>query len=297
MEERHFDIAASAQVVLEEASLRLADWLHRQTGEANLCLAGGVALNCVMNSRLQQDSPFQRVWVQPAAGDAGTALGAALWVWAQERSSAERWRMEDAYLGPDYDDAAIEQALEHGKLAYERCPDIAAATAECLAQGKVVGWFQGRMEFGPRALGARSILASPADPDMVQRLNQLKDREDFRPVAPAVLEEAAGEFFEDCQDAPFMLFVYQVRPEQADRVPAIRHVDNTARVQTVNAVRAPLYHRVISQFRERTGLPVVVNTSFNSRGQPIVCTPQDALECFYTSPIDALAIGSYLLVK
>jgi carbamoyltransferase len=297
MEERHFDIAASAQVVLEEASLRLADWLHRQTGETNLCLAGGVALNCVMNSRLQQDSPFQRVWVQPAAGDAGTALGAALWVWAQERDSPERWRMEDAYLGPDYDDAAIEQALRHGKLDYERCPDIAAATAKCLAQGKVAGWFQGRMEFGPRALGARSILASPADPDMVQRLNQLKDREDFRPVAPAVLEEAAGEFFEDCQEAPFMMFVYQVRPEQADRVPAIRHVDNTARVQTVSAARAPLYHRAISQFRELTGLPLVVNTSFNSRGQPIVCTPQDALECFYTSPIDALAIGSYLLVK
>jgi carbamoyltransferase len=296
-EERHFDIASSAQQVLEEASLRLAEWLHQKTGEANLCLAGGVALNCVMNSRLQQDSPFQRVWVQPAAGDAGTALGAALWVWAQEHGGAERWRMEDAYLGPDYDDAAIEQALVHGKLPYKRCADIAAATAECLAQGKVVGWFQGRMEFGPRALGARSILASPADPDMVQRLNQLKDREDFRPVAPAVLEEAAGEFFSDCHEAPFMLFVYQVRPDQADRVPAIRHVDNTARVQTVSAARAPLYHRVISQFRERTGLPVVVNTSFNSRGRPIVCTPQDAVECFYTSPIDALAIGSFLLEK
>ena len=303
-DDHHFDVAASLQVVLEEAALRLAGWLHDRTGEEDLCLAGGVALNCVMNSRLLEDSPFRRVWVQPAAGDAGTSLGAALWVWAEQRNGGAagggtdgRWRMEDAYLGPGYGDDEIAAALAHAKIRAEPSEDIARVTADCLARGLVVGWFQGRMEFGPRALGARSILATPADPSMVQRLNQLKDREDFRPVAPAVLEEAASEYFAGCDDAPFMLFVYKVRPEVADRVPAIRHVDGTARVQTVSPARAPLYHAVISRFRERTGLPVLVNTSFNTRGQPIVCTPRDALECFFSSPIDALALGSYLLVK
>jgi carbamoyltransferase len=297
IEQRHFDIAASAQVVLEESCLKLADWLHGQTREENLCLAGGVALNCVMNSRLQNESPFRRVWVQPAATDSGTSLGAALWVWAQQSGSADRWRMEDAYLGPGFDASAIERVLQHGKVRYEHCSDIGDRAAECLAKGHVVAWFQGRMEFGPRALGARSILASPSDPGMVQRLNQLKDREDFRPVAPAVLEEAAPEYFQGCTDSPFMLFVYQVRPDKEEFIPAIRHVDGSARVQTVSAERAPNFHHLIDRFRARTGLPVVVNTSFNSRGKPIVCTPQDALECFYTSPIDALALGDYLIVK
>jgi carbamoyltransferase len=298
LEPRHFDVAASLQVALEEAALRLADWLQSRTGEEALCLAGGVALNCVMNARLERESRFRRVWVQPAAGDAGTSLGAALWVWAQQAGpGGGRWRMHDAYLGPEYGDGEIEAALRHAGLTAQRYPDIADAVAECLARGQVVGWFQGRMEFGPRALGARSILATPADPGMVQRLNQLKDREDFRPVAPAVLEEAAAEYFEGCEHSPFMLFVYRVRPDQAARVPAIRHVDGTARAQTVNAARAPLFHRLVSRFRDRTGLPLVVNTSFNTRGQPIVCTPQDALACFYTAPIDALALGNYLLVK
>jgi carbamoyltransferase len=256
-----------------------------------------VALNCVMNSRLQRETPFRRAWTQPASGDAGTALGAALWVWHQQSGHTDRWRMQDAYLGPEYDSTAIEKTLRHAKLRYQHCSDIAAATAECLAQEKIVGWFQGRMEFGPRALGARSIIASPRDPAMMQRLNELKDREDFRPVAPAVLEESANDYFEDCTDAPFMTFVYQVRPERAHEIPAIRHVDGSARVQTVNAERSPRYHRMIDSFRALTGVPVIVNTSFNSRGLPIVCTPQDALECFYISPIDALAIGDYLLVK
>jgi carbamoyltransferase len=294
----HFDIAASIQLVLEEAGIRLAAWLHERTGERNLCLAGGVALNCVMNSRILRETPFERVWVQPAAGDAGTSLGAAMWVAARQGASdGRRWQMEHAYLGPSFDDAEIEAVLQHAKLTYRRCDDIADVAASCLSEGRVLGWFQGRMEYGPRALGARSILASPADPAMVQRLNLLKDREDFRPVAPAVLEEAATEYFDNEGSSPFMLFVYQVRPEQAERVPAIRHVDGTARIQTVSARHAPLYHRAISRFRDRTGLPVVVNTSFNTRSHPVVCTPQDALECFYTSPIDALAIGSFLLVK
>jgi carbamoyltransferase len=297
-ETRHYDIAASLQTVLEEACLNLAGWLHERTGEKDLCMAGGVALNCVMNSRLVRESRFERIWVQPAAGDAGAAMGAAMWLWTRKGgANGGRWRMHDAYLGPEYDDKVIGGVLKHGQLPYRHCEDIAGAAAECIAQGKVVGWFQGRMEFGPRALGARSILATPADPGMVERLNQLKDREDFRPVAPAVLEEAAADYFENCGDAPFMLFVYRVRPDKAALVPAIRHVDGTARVQTVSAARAPLFHRVISRFQDITGLPVVVNTSFNTRGRPIVCTPRDALECFYTSPIDALAIGSYLLTK
>jgi len=302
----HFDIASSLQVVLEEAGLRLATWLHQRTGERNLCLAGGVALNCVMNSRIARESPFEHVWVQPAAGDAGTSLGAALDVWAEQeslgacdgsRSASSRWQMESAYLGPSFADDQIRAALDHARLAYTRPADLTAAVAEQLAQGKVVGWFQGRMEFGPRALGARSILASPTDPAMMQRLNELKDREDFRPVAPVVLAEEAGRFFAGCDESPFMLFVYDVRPEVADLVPAIRHVDGTARAQTVRREQSPLFHRLLEQFRERSGVPVLVNTSFNTRGKPIVCTPQDALECFYTSPIDVLAVGSYHLTK
>jgi carbamoyltransferase len=308
-EAEHFDIASSLQVVLEEAGLHLATWLHRRTGEPNLCLAGGVALNCVMNSRIARESPFERVWVQPAAGDAGTSLGAALAVWAGQSvagqpgtgqsgaNGAARWRMESAYLGPAYDDDQIMAALDHARLTYTRPADLTVAVADALAQGKVVGWFQGRMEYGPRALGARSILASPTDPQMMHRLNELKDREDFRPVAPVVLAEEAGRYFEGCEDSPFMLFVYRVRPEMADRVPAIRHVDGTARAQTVRREQAPLFHTLLERFQERSGVPVLVNTSFNTRGKPIVCTPQDALECFYTSPIDVLAIGGFVLQK
>jgi carbamoyltransferase len=300
--DRHFDIASSLQVVLEEACLKLASWLHRRSGERSLCLAGGVALNCVMNSRLATDSPFEHIWVQPAAGDAGTSLGAALSVWAGQADQNvhpghTRWRMESAYLGPAFDDEQIREVLDHAKLTYTRPVDLADTVADHLTRGEIVGWFQGRMEFGPRALGARSILASPTDPAMMQRLNQLKDREDFRPVAPAVLEEEAGRYFDGCTTSPFMLFVHNVRPEAADQVPAIRHIDGTARVQTVSCEQAPLYHRLLERFEAKTGVPVLVNTSFNTRGKPIVCTPQDALECFFTSPLDTLAIGSYVVQK
>jgi carbamoyltransferase len=298
LEPRHFDIASSLQHVLEETTLQLAEWLYRQTGEENLCLAGGVALNCVMNSRIQRESSFKDVWIQPAAGDAGTSLGAALWVWSQlSEGGGSRWPMDNAYLGPEFDNTAIEHALKHAGLQYERCDDIAATTAACLASQKVVGWFQGRMEFGPRALGARSIVASPTDPAMVERLNWLKDREDYRPVAPAVLEECASEYFDDARESPFMLFVYDVRPEMAHRIPAVRHVDGTARIQTVSRAHSPSFYALIDRFRALTGVPVVVNTSFNTRSRPIVCTPQDALECFYTSPIDVLAIGDFVLRK
>ena len=297
-EQKHIDIAHSLQAVLEETVAQMAQWLHQQTGARHLAMAGGVALNCVMNARLRDEGPFERVWVQPAAGDSGTALGAALWVDREQRAErARRWQMDHVFLGPGYDDDAIEQLLREARLPYRRVADIAQATADLLAQNKVVGWFQGRMEFGPRSLGARSILASPIDPDMQSHLNQIKDREDFRPVAPVVLEEEAGGWFVDGGVSPFMLFIYDVRPDKAERIPAVRHVDGTARVQTINRSQHPLYYELLKAFHARTGVPVLVNTSFNTRGEPIVCTPRDALESFCTTPLDVLAIGSFLLEK
>jgi len=297
-EARHQNIARSLQVALEETVLEMAGWLHGQTGARHLAMAGGVALNCVLNARIRDRGPFERVWVQPAAGDAGTALGAALLVDAKERRGWRKcWTMEHAYWGPAFDDAEIEELLRHSKARYTRPESIAQATAELLCQDRIVGWFQGRMEFGPRALGARSVIASPIHESMQARLNQLKEREDFRPVAPAVLEEEASRWFVNAGRAPFMLFVYDVAPDKAERIPAVRHTDGTARIQTVNRAQNPRYYDVIQAFRERTGVPVLVNTSFNTRGEPIVCTPRDALECYFTSPLDALAIGSFLLEK
>ena len=294
----HFDIARSMQVVLEETVLDIARWLQANTGDRDLCLAGGVALNCVMNARLRDEGPFDRIWVQPAAGDAGTVLGAALWIDAQERDAGERrYQMDHAYLGPCYTDAEIESFLTWSKLPFRRLDDVAEETAALLAEGCIVGWFQGRMEFGPRALGARSILASPIDLDMQARLNEIKDREDFRPVAPVVLAEKAAEWFVGAGDSPFMLFVNDVVPDRANRIPAVRHVDGTARIQTISRSQNPLYYDLIAAFERQTGVPVLVNTSFNTRGEPIVCTPRDAVECFWTSPLDALVIGSYLLRK
>lgn len=298
MEQRHFDIAHSLQVVLEETVLALATWLQATTHADNLCIAGGVALNCVLNARLRDSGLFKQIWVQPAAGDAGTALGAALWTDAQERGSQERqYCMQHAFLGPAYSDEDIEQFLRWSKLPYRRLSDVAEETADLLAQDKVIGWFQQRMEFGPRALGARSILASPLHASMQTRLNEIKDREDFRPVAPVVLEEEGANWFVGADVSPFMLFVYDVKPERADAIPAVRHVDGTARIQTINRQQHPRYYDLLKAFQARTGVPVLVNTSFNTRGEPIVCTPRDAIECFWTSPLDALIIGSFLLEK
>ena len=296
LEQKHFDIARSLQLVLEESAVALARGLKERTGCGNLAMAGGVALNCVMNARIRDAGAFERVWVQPAAGDAGTALGAALWTDFEHRGG-RGWRMDHAYLGPAYADEEIEGFLKRSRLRFRRMKDIPAETAAILAQDRIVGWFQGRMEFGPRALGARSILASPLSADMQQRLNEIKDREDFRPVAPVVLEEAASEWFVNAGVSPFMLFVHDVRPDKADRIPAVRHVDGTARIQTVNRAQHPLYYDLIAAFGRLTGVPVLVNTSFNTRSEPVVCTPRDAVECFWTSPIDALAIGSFLLEK
>lgn len=297
-EQRHMDIAHSLQVVLEETVLRMAQWLHEATGARNLVLAGGVALNCVMNARLRDRGPFEQVWVQPAAGDSGTALGAALWIDAQQRpGQPRRWSMDHVFLGPSYGDDEIEAFLRQAMLPYRRSADIASDAAALLAQGKVLGWFQGRMEYGPRSLGARSILASPVQAEMQARLNQIKDREDFRPVAPVVLEEEAAEWFVGARVSPFMVFINDVRPDRVDRIPAVRHVDGTARIQTINRDQNPAYYDLLRAFRKQTGVPVLVNTSFNTRGEPIVCTPRDAVESFCTTPLDALAIGSFLLEK
>lgn len=296
--EKHFDIAHSLQKVLEETVLKLAGWLHSKTKEENLCLAGGVALNCVLNAVLRDKGPFKNIWVQPAAGDAGTALGAALWVDLQERPGAERnFTMDHVYWGPEFEDKDIEDFLQWTKVPYKKMKNVAEETAAILAQDKVIGWYQGRMEFGPRALGSRSILASPVSPGMQARLNEIKDREDFRPVAPVVLEEDAPDWFENASYSPFMLFVYNVKKEKEDKIPAVRHVDGTARIQTVNAEQHPAYHSLLKEFKKLTGVPVLVNTSFNTRGEPIVCTPRDAIECFWTSPFDALVINSFLLEK
>lgn len=294
---RHHDIARSLQKVLEDRVLAVAAWLRAESGLPDLCLAGGVALNCVLNARLRDSGLFRRLWVQPAAGDAGTALGAALWVDARERSQAgRRYCMEHTYLGPDFSEDEMETALVRAKLRYRRPRDLCHEVAALLARDRIVGWFQGRMEFGPRALGARSLLASPREAAMQERLNDIKDREDFRPVAPAVLAEEAGDWFVGGED-PFMLFVAKVRPERLSQVPAVCHVDGTARVQTVTPATNPLFHQLLREFKRQTGVPVLINTSFNIRGRPIVCTPADALQCFFTAPLDALAMGPFLLEK
>lgn len=334
LQEHHLDLAASLQDLLEDTVLELARWLHRASGERCLAMAGGVALNCLMNSRLRDAGVFDEVWVQPAAGDAGTALGAALWVDARARLrgpggaaapesavnaadafaggggaqdeegtplAPRRWHMTHAYLGPSFAEAEIEALLRWAKLRYRRLDDVPGEAAALLARGAILGWFQGAMEFGPRALGARSILASPLDAEMQVRLNELKDREDFRPVAPVVPEEFLGDWFEPSQAnggrSPFMLFTYQALANRRARIPAACHIDGSARVQTVAQESMPLFHALLCEFGRRTEVPVLINTSFNVRGEPIVCTPRAALEAFHGTPLDVLVIGPFLLEK
>jgi len=257
-----------------------------------------VALNCVLNARIRDKGPFKNMWVQPASGDAGTALGAAIYTDLQQNKQADKnYRMPHAYWGPEYSDAEIEKFLQWAKVPYRKLQNIAEETADILLQDKIIGWFQGRMEFGPRALGSRSILASPMSPSMQSRLNVVKDREDFRPVAPVVLEEDAAEWFRNASQSPFMLSVFDVQPDKASLIPAVRHVDGTARIQTVNGEQHQQYYDLLKAFKKKSGVPVLVNTSFNTLGKPIVCTPRDAVECFWSSPFDALVIGSYIVEK
>jgi carbamoyltransferase len=290
----HADLAATVQRRLEEVLLELAGWLHERTGERRLAMAGGVALNCVANSRLWRDGPFDEIWVQPAAGDSGTALGAALYAAHDDGAPVEP--MTTAALGRGWAPHELEQWLERAALPYERPDDVAEEAAEVLARNGVVAWFQGRSEYGPRALGRRSLMADPRDPANLERLNDVKGREQFRPVAPMVLEERAAEIFEGGPiPSPYMLFTHRVRPEWLGRIPAVVHVDGTARIQTVSPQREPAVARTLRAFERRTGVPVVVNTSLNTAGRPMVDDPRDALECFGSAPVDALVMGPFLL--
>jgi carbamoyltransferase len=289
----HADLAASVQARVEEVLLELASWLHARTGEEALTMAGGVALNCVANTRLWRESPFTYLWAQPAAGDAGTALGAAAFVARSEGDAVEP--MASAALGRSWTDSELEAWLRRARVAFERPADVAAAVAEVLAGDGIVGWFQGRSEWGPRALGHRSLLANATRAENLERLNDIKGREAFRPVAPMVLEERAAEIFDGPLPSPYMLFTHRIRDDWQARIPAVAHVDGTARIQTVNPAAEPLLARLLRVVEDSLGVPVVVNTSFNTAGRPMVDDPRDALECFGSAPIDALAIGPFLV--
>jgi carbamoyltransferase len=322
--QREMDIAASIQAVTEEIVLRLGRTLQRETGAANLCLAGGVALNCVANGRLLREGPFRDLWIQPAAGDAGGALGAALCAWhehlGEPRAPVPGDAMRGSFLGPEYDDGEIEAALGNLGAVYERIDRgaLVPRAAERLAAGDVVGWFQGRMEFGPRALGARSILGDPRSPRMQATMNlKIKFRESFRPFAPAVLEERVADWFDLDRRSPYMLLVAPVAAAKRrlmtvdeerlfgidklnvarSAIPAVTHVDYSARIQTVNRETQPLFHALLAEFERRTGCPVLVNTSFNVRGEPIVNTPEEAYRCFMRTNMDTLVIGDCVMDK
>lgn len=320
----HMDIAASIQAVTEEAILRMTRSLAAEFGVSNLCMAGGVALNCVANGKVLRDGAFKNIWIQPAAGDAGGALGAALAAWHKEfdkpRTAASHDSMQGAYLGPTFSDEQIEIQLKEAGATYSLMSqeDIVHKTAEALASGNAIGWFQGRMEFGPRALGNRSILGDPRSETTQKNLNlKVKFRESFRPFAPSVLREDVSDWFDIDSDSPYMLLVADVNTDirrkmtehertlfgidklnvKRSEIPAVTHVDYSARVQTVHRETNPLYHALISEFKRLTGCPVVVNTSFNVRGEPIVCTPTDAFRCFMGTDLDVLVVGNYYMEK
>ena len=298
IEERHADIAASLQLVTEEITLHLCKYVHDVTGLSTLCLAGGVALNSVMNGRLHRESPFKEIFVQPAANDAGASLGSALHIYHgllhQERASA----MQHTLLGPEFSDEEIREALDISKFRYERHDNVAEAAAKLIAEGNVIGWFQGRMEWGPRALGSRSIVADPRRAEMRDHINEyIKFREEFRPLAPSVLEERASEYFECRGSYPFMVVVLPVREDKRSVIPAVTHVDGSARIHTVSRDIDGRYYSLIEEFAKLTGVPVVLNTSFNLRDEPIVMTPRDAIRCFAASGLDYLVVGDYIVRK
>ncbi len=323
--QREMDLAASIQKVIEEIVIKMANSIAKDTGEKNLCLAGGVALNCVVNGILLREKIFDDIWIQPAAGDAGGALGAALSVWYLHYKKdriipLELDDMKGAYLGPGFNSAEIESELNICGANFKKLNDkeLTEQVANALVKGKAIGWMQGRMEFGPRALGARSIIADPRSPVMQKQLNlKIKFRESFRPFAPSVLSEDVGDWFNHNSDSPYMLLVADIHKDKRrtmtkyekslfgieklniprSSVPAITHVDYSARIQTVHVETNPKFHAVISRFKEKTGCPLVVNTSFNVRGEPIVCSPTDAFKCFMGTELDVLAVGNYFLLK
>ena len=290
----HADLACSVQARLEEVLVDLARWVHAQTGDRVLTMAGGTALNCVANSRIWRESPFEEVWVQPAAGDAGTSLGAALQAGAD--GGDDPVPMPGAALGRSWSDEELAAWLRGAAVPFTTPEDLAGEVADILAGNGVIGWFDGRSEFGPRALGQRSLLAHPGHPANLERLNDVKGREQFRPVAPMVLADRAGEIFTDGPvPSPYMLFVHTVRPAWRERIAAAVHVDGTARIQTVDPGEQPRLGRMLRAFEQRTGLPVVINTSLNTAGRPMVDDPRDALELFGSAPVDALVVGPHLV--
>lgn len=323
--QREMDLARSVQEVTEEVMLRMVRHIKKQTGQANLCMAGGVALNCVSNGKLLRSGIFDNIWIQPAAGDAGSAIGAALIAYHHHLGKPAvpkkgRDMQKGTYLGPEYSSEAIQKFLDENRLPFERLDNDALLeiVADLLAKGQVIGWFQGRMEFGPRSLGNRSIIGDARSPEMQKKMNlKIKFRESFRPFAPSVLFEKAGEWFELESESPYMLLVADVRKEKLrqmtaqeqqlwgvdklnvvrSEIPAVTHVDYSARVQTVNKADNPKYHALIAKFHEKTGCPVIVNTSFNVRGEPIVESPSDAYKCFMRTDMDALVLGDFILYK
>ncbi|MBW1854741.1 MAG: hypothetical protein JRJ00_08700, partial [Deltaproteobacteria bacterium] len=323
--QRDMDLARSVQEVTEEVMLRMVRHINKETGQKNLCLAGGVALNCVGNGRVLREGPFENIWIQPAAGDAGGALGAALFVWYQyleNRRVADNKKdvQQGSYLGPEFENGDIKDYLKREKIPYTEIGDeeIPEKIADLIADQKVIGWFQGRMEFGPRALGGRSIIGDARSPEMQEKMNlKIKFRESFRPFAPSVIKESVSDFFEMEGESPYMLLVAPVKkeicremsPEEQQRfgldklhvvrstIPAVTHVDYSARVQTVSKDDNPLYYRMIAKYGEKYGCPVIINTSFNVRGEPIVCTPGDAYLCFMRTNMDYLIMGNFLIEK
>jgi carbamoyltransferase len=297
MPQHYSDIAFALQVTLEEAGLHLARWLQKETGMTKLAVAGGVALNSVMNGRILLETPFEEFFAQPAAADDGASLGSALEV-SVGKYGRPRPKDGFTYTGPEFTEAEMEQALVDAGVEYERMDDIAGHAAAKIADGKIIGWVQGRMECGPRALGNRSLLADPRHAESKERMNEkVKHREPFRPFAPSCLAERAGEYFVSDYPSPVMLLVFDVLEHQRAAVPAITHVDGTARVQTVSRADNPLYYELISKFDALTGVPMLVNTSFNDNNEPIVCTPQDAIACYLKTDVDALALGPFWVEK
>jgi carbamoyltransferase len=291
--EPYKDIAASGQKVLEDLLLKMATWCREETGEHALCLAGGIALNAVANGRVREQRVFRDLWIQPAAGDAGCSLGIPFFIWNGVLGQPRRFVMEHAYWGPEYSESEMQQAIEAHGLAPRRVDDVERQTARLLAAGHVIGWYQGRMEWGPRALGHRSILADPRRADMKNVINsKVKFREPYRPFAPSVLEEDVEEYFQFNGASPFMTIVCRVRDDRTDAIPAVTHIDGTARIQTVSRQHSPRYWTLIDEFKALTGVPMVLNTSFNVKGEPIVCTPDDAVRCFLKTDIDYLVLGN-----
>lgn len=298
-DQRHYDIAYSFQKVIENAGVHVAKHLYEITQLPNLCMTGGVVLNCLMNKRIVEETPFKEFFFQPIANDAGASLGSALYFYHQTLDKPRNFVFDSVFLGPEFSAGQIEDVLIKKGLTYKRCANIAKETAPYVAEGKVVGWFQGRMEAGPRALGNRSIIASPLDSSMKDTLNEcVKKREHFRPFAPAVLEEKVSEYFKmpKNQLSPYMILIGDVLEHKKDIIPAVTHADGTARTQTISRKNNPRYWDLISEFEKLTGVAVIVNTSFNEN-EPIVCTPQEAVDCFLRTGLDVLAIGDFLIKK